>query len=279
MINLIMKSIWQPHIFLSQQTSNTKPVIIISGCLAGDSVRYDGKHKYQQNIIKTLNPYITFSKCCPEVSAQLGIPRPPIHITVDTQHSDNAQQGAAAYNMQVRDIANPDCIVTDRLHHASQILLATAKDTEVIGCLLKSRSPSCGLGTTPYYSLSTTTVNKVHHTGNGIFAENFIAAFPRYPAADEALLSKREGLALFLWACYVAADEKRFVGERKDEHNFLQEKFDEHMTALLNTFNLPAHITYTSPKQLFTQLLNLTPEAIAQVISIIYQQTLINLTF
>ena len=51
--------------------------------------------------------------------------------------------------------------------------------------ILKARSPSCGIGSTPYY------VNGEQvETGDGLFAKASAAAFPSLPMIDEEQLTE-----------------------------------------------------------------------------------------
>ena len=46
-----------------------KIVVGISSCLLGQEVRYDGGHKYNSYIERTLGQYFEFRPFCPEVEA------------------------------------------------------------------------------------------------------------------------------------------------------------------------------------------------------------------
>ena len=54
---------------------NEKQIILISACLLGSKVRYDGQAKEYKNIRKLLD-YYDIIPICPEVDGGLKIPRP-----------------------------------------------------------------------------------------------------------------------------------------------------------------------------------------------------------
>ena len=89
-----------------------KPRLGISSCLLGHSVRFDSGHKHNAYITETLGQYIEFVPFCPEVAADLGIPRPAIHLVKRDQ------------SLRALQVKNHAIDVTDQLHAASQQILA-----------------------------------------------------------------------------------------------------------------------------------------------------------
>jgi uncharacterized protein YbbK (DUF523 family) len=57
-----------------------KTVVGISSCLLGEAVSYDGGHSRYQPVAELIEPNNTTIRFCPEVSAQLGTPRPPVQL-------------------------------------------------------------------------------------------------------------------------------------------------------------------------------------------------------
>ncbi|MCG8535967.1 MAG: DUF523 domain-containing protein, partial [Pseudomonadales bacterium] len=56
----------------------------------GNSVRYDGKHKFNQTVADFIEPHVQLLPICPESMAGLGIPRPPVNL-IQTPHGIQAQ--------------------------------------------------------------------------------------------------------------------------------------------------------------------------------------------
>ena len=94
-----------------------------------------------------------------EVEAGFSVPRPPVHL-VKTAHHQIRAKG--------RDDPNLDA--TDQLQTFANHYLSHQQYDSAI---LKSRSPSCGIGTTPIYT-EVTKSEKNTKLGNGIFAQTLI---------------------------------------------------------------------------------------------------------
>ncbi|MGB6020441.1 MAG: DUF523 domain-containing protein [Sulfurimonadaceae bacterium] len=133
-----------------------KKKAIVSACLLGESVRYDGTTKVNNSVIEALKEYeiIPF---CPE-DPVMGTPRERISvIKVDDEYrvmTDNSQ-----------------IEVTTALKLQTQKMMEAHPDADLV--VLKSKSPSCGLGTTPILDPSGEELKK----GNGIAAELFSEKF------------------------------------------------------------------------------------------------------
>jgi uncharacterized protein YbbK (DUF523 family) len=142
------------------------PVTIgISSCLLGQSVRYDGDHKFNSELVEKFNHYIDWHPVCPEVGAGMGIPRPPIQLSV-IENSVHAIQ-----------VENPDIDVTDQLQNFNQSAIPGL--SRLCGYVFKARSPSCGVIDTPIED------NDSIRTGSGLFAAAVQSAFPFMPVTDE----------------------------------------------------------------------------------------------
>lgn len=62
-----------------------KPVIGISGCLAGSAVRFDGGHKRADFLMDKLVEWVTFRPVCPEMAIGLPVPRPALRLVRSMQ--------------------------------------------------------------------------------------------------------------------------------------------------------------------------------------------------
>jgi uncharacterized protein YbbK (DUF523 family) len=63
------------------EEQNIKIPVGISSCLLGEKVRYDGGHKNNSYIAKTLKQYFDLQAFCPELDIGLGMPRKPIRLS------------------------------------------------------------------------------------------------------------------------------------------------------------------------------------------------------
>lgn len=141
---------------------------IVSACLLGEFCRYDGKTKQDNAVIKALEGYeiIPF---CPEAPL-FGTPRERISVVmVDGQ------------KRIITDETNVD--VTVKLACEIERFLAANSHADLI--ILKSKSPSCGLGTTPVLNAQ----REVMACENGIAADLFLKHFSHAKIIDELSFS------------------------------------------------------------------------------------------
>ena len=138
--------------------------VIISACLLGHLCRYDGKTKKTTEIVDAFEEYeiIPF---CPEAPL-FGTPRERISvINIDGK------------NKIITDETNKD--VTKLLEDEINSFIKLHPFVDKI--VLKSKSPSCGIGTTPI--LNEQKVKK--SLGNGIAAEMFLKEYSGVSIIDE----------------------------------------------------------------------------------------------
>ncbi len=150
--------------------------IAISRCLIGEPVRYDGKSRFQPQLIKRLTQLFTLIPICPEVEIGLSVPRPPIHIV--------AKDGM----LRAVIIEDPDTDLTVPL----QNLAIEKGQLDIHGFILKGRSPSCGLDSTPQLLADGSTVY-----GSGIFARAFMKAHPDIPMIEAEQLQSPQQFERF----------------------------------------------------------------------------------
>lgn len=163
---------------------NRKPLVGISRCLLGDAVRYDGKSKANTIVLEELNNYFEFLPVCPEVEAGLGIPRPPVQLT------------GSPGDQRVTGRDDPALDVTELMQRYSEAKLSELSSLR--GFIFKSRSPSCGLGSTPVFIDG----QCISETGRGIFAGNLCAHYPQLAVIEETELQNKKMLDDFIRAVY-----------------------------------------------------------------------------
>jgi uncharacterized protein YbbK (DUF523 family) len=139
-----------------------KKKILISACLLGKNCRYNGGHS-QLTELEEID--VEWISVCPEESGGLGTPRPSAEM------QENAE---TILNGKGKIITNKGKNVTSEFIQGAEKSLQLGLGAEVKIAVLKSKSPSCGIG--KIYDGSFT---KSLKTGNGIFAhlchENDIA--------------------------------------------------------------------------------------------------------
>ncbi len=149
---------------------NKAPLVGISQCLLGDAVRYDGQSKASQIILEQLAPVFEFVPVCPEVEAGLSIPRPPVQLTGSIETP----------RLTGRDDASIDVTDIMRQYCASK----PAQLARLSGFIFKSRSPSCGLNSTPVFVDGLC----ITETGSGVFARAIQKHYPALPVIDDSQL-------------------------------------------------------------------------------------------
>ena len=139
-----------------------KKKILISACLLGKNCRYNGGHS-QLTELEEID--VEWIPVCPEESGGLGTPRPSAEM------QENAE---TILNGKGKIITNKGKNVTSEFIQGAEKSLQLGLGAEVKIAVLKSKSPSCGIG--KIYDGSFTKSLKI---GNGIFAhlchENDIA--------------------------------------------------------------------------------------------------------
>ena len=159
-----------------------KPLVGISRCLLGDAVRYDGQSKANTIVIEKLAPLFTLIPVCPEVEAGLSTPRPPVQLTGSI--TTPKLTGRDDPNIDVTEIMQQYCNTKP------------AELTQLAGFIFKSRSPSCGLNSTPVF------INKqcVTETGRGIFAKKLCEIYPHLIVIEDHELENKNQLDSFIQA-------------------------------------------------------------------------------
>lgn len=142
----------------------------ISSCLIGQEVRYDGGHKHNEYITRTLGEFFEFVPFCPEVAIGLGVPRPPIRLV------------KAGHGVRARGVDDAALDVAEALAgYAEQVAPRLAA---VSGYLLKKNSPSCGMERVKLYSAKGVPVGH----GAGVYAGRLMALHPELPFEEEGRL-------------------------------------------------------------------------------------------
>ncbi len=110
-------------------------MILVSSCLAGLKVRYDGRHSLHEQIQKLVveNKAITI---CPELSGGFSTPREPAEI-IDGDGYDVLDGKAKVIDRSGKE-------VTDLYIKGAYVTLKLARDVKASLVVLKENSPSCG---------------------------------------------------------------------------------------------------------------------------------------
>ena len=101
--------------------------ILISSCLSGNNVKYNGGNNYQKELMELLNnPNIKLYPFCPEVAGGLNIPRDPCEIINDKIISNKGK----------------DCTINYQTGALKALKIIKKENIKI--AILKETSPSCG---------------------------------------------------------------------------------------------------------------------------------------
>lgn len=160
--------------------------ILVSACLMGFKVRYNGSEKSRMN--EQLARWEQEQRLvihCPELAAGLPVPRPPAEII--------SADGKDVMHGQARIIENTGQDVTEQYRLAAWLALQAAQESGCSAALLTDGSPTCG--SVVIYDGSFRGIRK---TGMGVaaslLAEHGIAVFSEKQIdALIAWIAEREG--------------------------------------------------------------------------------------
>jgi uncharacterized protein YbbK (DUF523 family) len=157
-----------------------KPTLLISRCLLGETVRYDGRSKGDLELVTAIEPHYQLHPICPEVEAGLSTPRPPVKLV----------QTGQTISARGRDEHSLD--VTHQLQQFTTQFIT--QQPPIHGAILQNRSPSCGVEDTPLFSEE----GEQLQTIDGLFTSALRATYPALPIASAETVSSPKGLQQFL---------------------------------------------------------------------------------
>lgn len=157
---------------MSAETDVPEPIrILISACLLGDRVRYDGGHKRDAFLADTLGRFVEWVKVCPEADCGLPVPRESMRLT-----------GDPARPRLVTGKTGVDH--TDRMETFARAMMARYEQLDLCGYICKKDSPSSGMERVKVYN----DAGMAERTGAGVFTRIFTEHFPLIPVEEEGRL-------------------------------------------------------------------------------------------
>ena len=134
------------------------PSVMVSRCLMGHSVRYDGGHKAHARVQALHRLGWVTSQPCPEVEAGLPVPRAPIDL-IEINH------GFSVFERGTGRHLTPSIDAVAHRH------IQAHSESPLDGFIFKSKSPSCAVGSAPVQN-----VPQVKGTADGRFSKILGAA-------------------------------------------------------------------------------------------------------
>ena len=111
--------------------------ILVSACLMGEKVRYDGADCYQSGLLQQWQAEGRLLAICPEVAGGLPVPRPAAEIA--SGDAESVLRGCGK-------VCRADGVdVTDAFIDGAERALALCMQHRIQIAILKEGSPSCGV--------------------------------------------------------------------------------------------------------------------------------------
>ncbi len=148
--------------------------IAVSSCLLGNAVRYDGLDKRNNRLFAELAGEFELVAVCPEVMAGLGVPRPAVQLI---------KKGNEIRALGVNDNSLD---VSESIINVAQEFVRSSYD--ICGLILKSRSPSCGVGSTQVFDLQ----NRFIGYDSGLFARYVSQQKIGFPIVEDEQLGRAD---------------------------------------------------------------------------------------
>lgn len=222
---------FQPARFFDRRSATQRAAIAVSACLTGEKVRYDGADK-RLPACALLDRELTLIPICPELGAGLGVPRPPVQLI------------KIGDEVRAQGRENRQLDVTAALHHfATRSLQQLSREHLLCGYLWKSRSPSCGLGSTPLFDAVGVEIGYA----SGIQAGYFRQHLPHIIHCEERALTTASAACHFVLRCRLVFDVLSAAAASlpalHHHYAFLHENFDAASTRALQELSLTQHNT------------------------------------
>ncbi|MCO7521091.1 MULTISPECIES: DUF523 domain-containing protein [unclassified Pseudomonas] len=117
-------------------TRSEQPKVLVSACLLGQPVRYDGRASGHPDLLQRWQAEGRVVPLCPEVAGGLSTPRPPAEIA--------GGQGGQVLDGQAQVLTVTGEDVSAAFMAGAQLALALVRRHGIGVAVLKSGSPSCG---------------------------------------------------------------------------------------------------------------------------------------
>jgi uncharacterized protein YbbK (DUF523 family) len=195
--------------------SQALPRIGASSCLIGEEVRYDGACKLDPFIEDVVARHLELVPVCPETESGMPVPREPMQLEGEPD---------APRLMTVHSQSD----VTDRIDDWLRERLDELDEAGLSGFIFKSRSPSCGLGSTPLVSAGG---NRTR--GFGLFATAFRRRFPYVPMIEETELLTQDARDNFIERVFLYRRWQELVALSRCTHGELVRFHTNHKLQIL----------------------------------------------
>lgn len=147
----------------------------VSACLLGQRVRWDGNHRLDPYLARTLGDYFEYVPVCPEVEAGFGTPREPFRLLGDPETPRLVTVNSGADH-------------TERMLAWARSRVEELNDEDLCGFVFMKSSPSSGMERVKVYDRS----GVPRRAGVGLFARALMDRFPLLPVEESGRLHDPE---------------------------------------------------------------------------------------
>lgn len=144
--------------------------LLVSACLLGQRVRYDGGHKYDAFVVDSLGRFVEWEPICPESDCGMPTPRPSMHLVASPQGP--------------RLVSRKGVDLTEQMRRFIDERLRSLEGLDLCGYICKKDSPSSGMTRVKVYDAH----GAAERIGVGLFTRAFMERFPLVPVEEEGRL-------------------------------------------------------------------------------------------
>jgi len=154
-----------------------KPKILVSSCLLGNNVRYDGQNTLDRWLTDQLGKHFELVPICPELLMGMGVPREPVNLILD--------QAGIVHMVSIKSKID----YTEKAHQVSE-QIASEYAHQIFGMILQKKSPSCGVERVKLYNEKDEHMFNLKNSekNRGLFAVHMMENFPMIPIIDSGRL-------------------------------------------------------------------------------------------
>ena len=226
--------------------------VLISSCLLGERVRYDGGHKRDPYIVETLGNFVNYVPVCPEVDCGLPTPREAMRLVGDP----SAPRLVAA---------KTGVDHTERMKRWARARLKELESLDLCGYICKKDSPSSGMERVKVYGPAGISAR----VGSGMFTKAFRDRFPLIPVEEEGRLQDPVLREMFIEKVFTLRRFRDVIREGKTRRGLVEFHTDHKLLILTHgrtryteMGNLVAHAKELPLEELYRRYLHLLMEAL-----------------
>jgi uncharacterized protein YbgA (DUF1722 family)/uncharacterized protein YbbK (DUF523 family) len=226
--------------------------ILVSSCLLGEKVRYDGGHKRDLFLVETLGRFVEYVPVCPEVECGLPTPREAMRLVGDTDFPRLVTAKTGVDH-------------TRKMQGWIRTKLEALEGMDLCGYICKKDSPSSGMERVKVYG-ETGIPAKI---GVGMFTKAFLDRFPLIPVEEEGRLQDPALREMFVERVFTLRRLRDRIRKGKTHGNLVEFHTDHKLLVLAHgrplyteMGKLVAHGKGLSPDELYGRYQHLLMKAL-----------------